>query len=300
MRDAELPPGVFNYLSGGRFRGRRGDGARSPHCGRHVHGLGRRSAAASLQQMTAGALAAALHRGDGRQEPVHRHRARGSRPRGDGHRALGLRHGRTEVLGAVAAVRRPARGGRADRAHRDTVGRDPASATRACARTGSAPWSTPMRTATTRATSTSSAHGARPCDAAGGSCVRTAVHRVTTSSRCLPRRRPRIRCGGTEMFLPILMAAPLCGSRRGHASRERHRARTDRRHLRLRGRHRLVPRHIEAGVTYANRAQGATTGAWPGYQPFGGWKGSGSTGKAIASFYYLPLYLREQSRTVVE
>jgi len=58
--------------------------------------------------------------------------------------------------------------------------------------------------------------------------------------------------------------------------------------------------NIEAGVTYANRPQGATTGAWPGYQPFGGWKGSGSTGKAIASFYYLPLYLREQSRTVVD
>jgi 1-pyrroline-5-carboxylate dehydrogenase len=58
--------------------------------------------------------------------------------------------------------------------------------------------------------------------------------------------------------------------------------------------------HIEAGVTYANRKQGATTGAWPGYQPFGGWKGSSSTGKAIASFHYLPQYLREQSRTVVE
>jgi 1-pyrroline-5-carboxylate dehydrogenase len=58
--------------------------------------------------------------------------------------------------------------------------------------------------------------------------------------------------------------------------------------------------HIESGVTYANRPQGATTGAWPGYQPFGGWKGSGSTGKAIASFYYLAQYLREQSRTVVE
>jgi 1-pyrroline-5-carboxylate dehydrogenase len=58
--------------------------------------------------------------------------------------------------------------------------------------------------------------------------------------------------------------------------------------------------HIEAGVTYANRPQGATTGAWPGYQPFGGWKGSGSTGKAIASYYYLAQYLREQSRTVVE
>ena len=58
--------------------------------------------------------------------------------------------------------------------------------------------------------------------------------------------------------------------------------------------------NIEAGVTYVNRPQGATTGSWPGYQPFAGWKGSGSTGKAIASFYYLPQYLREQSRTVVE
>ncbi|HEX2494901.1 MAG TPA: aldehyde dehydrogenase family protein [Steroidobacter sp.] len=57
---------------------------------------------------------------------------------------------------------------------------------------------------------------------------------------------------------------------------------------------------IEAGVTYANRPQGATTGAWPGYQPFGGWKGSGTTGKAIASFYYLAQYMREQSQTVVE
>ena len=57
---------------------------------------------------------------------------------------------------------------------------------------------------------------------------------------------------------------------------------------------------IEAGVAYANRAQGATTGAWPGYQPFGGWKGSGNTGKAIASFYYLAQYMREQSQTVVE
>ncbi|HEX4943286.1 MAG TPA: aldehyde dehydrogenase family protein [Usitatibacteraceae bacterium] len=57
---------------------------------------------------------------------------------------------------------------------------------------------------------------------------------------------------------------------------------------------------IEAGVVYVNRPQGATTGAWPGYQPFGGWKGSGSTGKAIGSFYYVTQYLREQSQTVVE
>ncbi len=56
---------------------------------------------------------------------------------------------------------------------------------------------------------------------------------------------------------------------------------------------------IEAGVCYANRPQGATTGAWPGYQPFGGWKGSGSTGKAGGSLYYVPQYLREQSQTRV-
>jgi 1-pyrroline-5-carboxylate dehydrogenase len=63
-----------------------------------------------------------------------------------------------------------------------------------------------------------------------------------------------------------------------------------------------VPRfldRIEAGVVYVNRPQGATTGAWPGYQPFGGWKASGTTGKAIGSFYYLPQYLREQSQTIV-
>jgi 1-pyrroline-5-carboxylate dehydrogenase len=58
--------------------------------------------------------------------------------------------------------------------------------------------------------------------------------------------------------------------------------------------------NIEAGVTYANRPQGATTGAWPGFQPFGGWKGSGSTGKNAGGLYYVPLYLHEQIRTHVQ
>jgi 1-pyrroline-5-carboxylate dehydrogenase len=58
--------------------------------------------------------------------------------------------------------------------------------------------------------------------------------------------------------------------------------------------------HIQAGVTYVNRPHGATTGAWPGFQPFGGWKGSGSTGKNAGGHYYLPLYMHEQIRTVVE
>lgn len=57
--------------------------------------------------------------------------------------------------------------------------------------------------------------------------------------------------------------------------------------------------HIEAGVTYANRPQGATTGAWPGFQPFGGWKGSGSTGKNAGGVHYLQLYMREQIHTHV-
>lgn len=57
--------------------------------------------------------------------------------------------------------------------------------------------------------------------------------------------------------------------------------------------------HIEAGVNYVNRRQGATTGAWPGFQPFGGWKGSGSSGKNAGGVYYLPLYMHEQIRTTV-
>ncbi|MEZ4581629.1 MAG: aldehyde dehydrogenase family protein [Caldilineaceae bacterium] len=56
--------------------------------------------------------------------------------------------------------------------------------------------------------------------------------------------------------------------------------------------------NIQAGTTYTNKTQ-ATTGAWPGIQAFGGWKGNGSTGKAIGSFYTMPLYMHEQSRTVI-
>jgi 1-pyrroline-5-carboxylate dehydrogenase len=59
-------------------------------------------------------------------------------------------------------------------------------------------------------------------------------------------------------------------------------------------------KNIEAGVTYANRPHGATTGAWPGFQAFGGWKGSGSSGKNAGGHYYLPLYMREQIQTVIE
>jgi 1-pyrroline-5-carboxylate dehydrogenase len=56
---------------------------------------------------------------------------------------------------------------------------------------------------------------------------------------------------------------------------------------------------IQAGVNYINRPHGATTGAWPGFQPFGGWKGSGSTGKNGGGHYYLPQYMHEQIHTVI-
>ncbi|HSM24608.1 MAG TPA: aldehyde dehydrogenase family protein [Anaerolineaceae bacterium] len=58
--------------------------------------------------------------------------------------------------------------------------------------------------------------------------------------------------------------------------------------------------NIEAGVNYANRPQGATTGAWPGFQPFGGWKGSGATGKNAGGEHYLQMYMREQVYNLVK
>lgn len=56
---------------------------------------------------------------------------------------------------------------------------------------------------------------------------------------------------------------------------------------------------IEAGVAYVNRKAGATTGAWPGVQSFGGWKASGSTGKHALGPYYIQQFMREQTQTVV-
>ncbi len=55
---------------------------------------------------------------------------------------------------------------------------------------------------------------------------------------------------------------------------------------------------IQAGVLYANRAGGATTGAWPGFQTFCGWKGSGTTGKGGLGSWYVPQFMREQSHTI--
>lgn len=56
----------------------------------------------------------------------------------------------------------------------------------------------------------------------------------------------------------------------------------------------------QAGVLYANRRSGATTGAWPAIQTFCGWKGSGTTGKGGLGPFYVPQFMREQSWTSME
>ncbi len=55
---------------------------------------------------------------------------------------------------------------------------------------------------------------------------------------------------------------------------------------------------IQAGVIYINRRIGATTGAIVGVHSFVGWKGSGLTGKGTGSKFYLQQFMHEQSRSI--
>ncbi len=56
---------------------------------------------------------------------------------------------------------------------------------------------------------------------------------------------------------------------------------------------------IEAGVIYANRRSGGTTGASVRSNPFVGWKLSGSSGKGAGGSYYLQQFLREQMQSEI-
>ncbi|BCS90857.1 MAG: 1-pyrroline-5-carboxylate dehydrogenase [Candidatus Micrarchaeota archaeon] len=57
---------------------------------------------------------------------------------------------------------------------------------------------------------------------------------------------------------------------------------------------------IEAGVVYINRESSATTGAIVGHHSFVGWKGSGITGKGTGSRFYLQQFLREKSVSITK
>ncbi len=57
---------------------------------------------------------------------------------------------------------------------------------------------------------------------------------------------------------------------------------------------------ILAGVVYVNRGISATTGAIVGMHTFVGWKGSGLTGKGSGSRFYLQQFMREQSISVTK
>ena len=106
IRDAGLPPGVFNYLSG---HGEEVGGTLISHpltagatfTGSHEVGM------RIAQALQAPPGAASLHCRDGGQECLHRHGGGGPRARRERYRALRLRHGRAEVLGALAAVCAP-------------------------------------------------------------------------------------------------------------------------------------------------------------------------------------------------
>ena len=81
------------------------------------------------------------------------------------------------------------------------------------------------------------------------------------------------------MFLPIVLIAPV------DVLEEGMRLANDQIWFDRRFLGRMIARwffdHTEAGVVYANRPLGSTTGAWPGYQPFGGWKGSGRAERTV-------------------
>jgi 1-pyrroline-5-carboxylate dehydrogenase len=104
-----------------------------------------------------------------------------------------------------------------------------------------------------------------------------------------------------ELFVPLLLVRPVADLAEGIAlaNRSRHGLTAGL----FAGRRAEIDRFldgIEAGVVYVNRKSGATTGAWPGVNSFGGWKGSGGTGVAALGPHYLLKFLREQSRAVSE
>ncbi len=234
-----------------------------------------------MRKLAQSDVAASLHRGDGRARTPSSSRSDADLERaalGIVRSAYGMGGQKCSALSriyvdeAVAdALRREARG--RDRARS-------ASAIRRRRETGSGRSSTRRAARATSATARPLARDGARIFAGGRRLTRRRAARTAiTARRRSPRRRSRIRCGARRCSCRSLMLARVRESRRGDAlANDSSLGLT----AGFYGGADEVPwffDHIEAGVTYANRPQGATTGAWPGYQPFGGWKGSGSDGQ---------------------
>ncbi len=108
------------------------------------------------------------------------------------------------------------------------------------------------------------------------------------------------RLGREELFVPFLVVAPVASLDEGIArANDTEYGLTAGIFSEDEDEVQLFFDRVEAGVVYANRRTGATTGAWPGVQSFCGWKASGSTGKGGCGPWYVQQFLREQSRTIV-
>ncbi len=111
----------------------------------------------------------------------------------------------------------------------------------------------------------------------------------------LPENHPLVK---NELFLPILHVAKVGSVEEGmHRANDTHYGLTSGFFSEDEEEARYYLDNVQAGTVYVNRASGATTGAWPGIQAFGGWKGSGMSGKGVGGLYTLPLYMHEQSQT---
>ena len=135
----------------------------------------------------------------------------------------------------------------------------------------------------------------RRCEARRGSCTaaqrldrRRARARPIRARRRLSRAPLDHRCGARSCSCRSSPWPRWSGSTR-RCGCERRGLRAHRRLLRLTsGEMAALLRRDRGRRVLREPPQGATTGAWPGYQPFGGWKGSGSTGKAGGPYYFLP------------
>jgi 1-pyrroline-5-carboxylate dehydrogenase len=111
----------------------------------------------------------------------------------------------------------------------------------------------------------------------------------------LPEDHPLVK---NELFLPILHVAKVGSVEEGmRMANDTHYGLTSGFFSDDEQEARYYLDNVQAGTVYVNRASGATTGAWPGIQAFGGWKGSGMSGKGVGGLYTLPLYMHEQSQT---